>query len=248
MLCKDDFFDPLGAFPCVTFRHDDADGTLSNTQTINNVATGSGYSVAETVPSGWDQSSATCDDGSPVTNIDVSSNETVTCTFTNRKRGQITLVKDAIPDDPQDFSFTAGGGLSPSSFSLDDDTDPALSNTRTFSNVPVGSGYSLAESIPSGWAQIGVADPDMTTYSDTTVSGGTQYFYRVRSSNGVGDSVYSGNANATTPASGRLISIASRISCGVTPRSSATRMWLWMCPLAARITVRSGWASLRARS
>ena len=30
---------------------------------------------------------------------------------------------------PQDFSFTAGGGLSPASFSLDDDLDPALSNT-----------------------------------------------------------------------------------------------------------------------
>ena len=75
---------------------------------------------------------AMCDDGSPVSNIDVAPAETVTCTFSNRKRGQIVIVKDATPDDPQDFTFTAGGGLSPASFPLDDDADPTLSNTRTF--------------------------------------------------------------------------------------------------------------------
>ncbi len=35
--------------------------------------------------------------------------------------GAIVAVKDAQPDDPQDFTFTAGGGLSPASFQLDDD-------------------------------------------------------------------------------------------------------------------------------
>ena len=84
---------------------------------VHDVAPGSGYSVSETVPSGWDQTSATCDDGSPVSNINVAPAEIVTCTFANRKRGQIVVVKDATPDDPQDFSFTAGGGLSPASFS-----------------------------------------------------------------------------------------------------------------------------------
>ena len=54
------------------------------------------------------------------------------------------VVKDSQPNDPQDFSFTAGGGLSPSSFSLDDDADPTLSNTRTFSNIVPGSGFSLS--------------------------------------------------------------------------------------------------------
>ena len=52
-------------------------------------------------------------------------------------------VKDAVPNDPQDFSFTAGGGLSPSAFSLDDDADGTLSNTRTFTGLLSGSGYSL---------------------------------------------------------------------------------------------------------
>ncbi len=57
------------------------------------VFAGSGYSAAETVPTGWELVSATCDDGSPVTNIDVSVNETVTCTFTNRTRGTINIHK-----------------------------------------------------------------------------------------------------------------------------------------------------------
>ena len=112
----------------------------------------SGYSIAESVPTGWDQTGATCDDGSPVSNIDVAAGETVTCTFPNRKRGQIVVVKDATPNDAQDFSFTAGGGLSPASFSLDDDSNGTLSNTRTFANVTAGAGYSLSETLPSGWS------------------------------------------------------------------------------------------------
>src|SRR5437870_7512495 len=90
-------------------------------QTFSNVTPGSGYSVAETVPSGWDLTSSTCSDGSPVSNIDVSPGETVTCTFTDRKRGTIIVKKVTDPSpDPSNtsFSFTAGGGLAPSAFSL----------------------------------------------------------------------------------------------------------------------------------
>ena len=88
------------------------------------------------MPGGWDQTSATCGDGSPVSNIDVAPGETVTCTFANRKRGRIVVVKDARPNDPQDFTFRAGGGLIPASFALDDDADATLSNSsRTFQNV-----------------------------------------------------------------------------------------------------------------
>jgi hypothetical protein len=72
-----------GASPATFTLDDDADPTLSNTQELQ-VSEGSGYSVAETPVNGWTLSSATCDDGSPVTNIDVSFEETVTCTFINR--------------------------------------------------------------------------------------------------------------------------------------------------------------------
>jgi hypothetical protein len=68
------------------------------------VPAGSGYSAAETLPlpSGWTAVSATCSDGSPVTNIDVSVDEVVTCTFTNRTRGTVNIHKqdDANPSNP----------------------------------------------------------------------------------------------------------------------------------------------------
>ena len=139
-----------------TFTLDD-DGNESNgvasTRAYTSVPPGSGYSVAETVPSGWTQASATCSDGSPITNIDVSAGENVTCTFTNDKQATLVVIKDAQPDDPQDFSFTTGGGLSPTSFQLDDDGDDsnALASSRTFTNLTPGSGYSVSEAPQPGW-------------------------------------------------------------------------------------------------
>jgi hypothetical protein len=55
---------------------------------------GAGYLVTETVPSGWTLTAASCDDGSPVSSIDVSAEETVTCIFTNTfaSPSAITLV------------------------------------------------------------------------------------------------------------------------------------------------------------
>ena len=66
--------------------------------------------------------------------------EVVTCTFSNRKRATLVVNEDSQPNDPQDFAFTAGGGLSPASFSLDDDSDGTLSNTRTFCEHRAGLG------------------------------------------------------------------------------------------------------------
>jgi hypothetical protein len=57
------------------------------------VFAGSGYAAAETTPTGWTLESATCDDNSPVTNIDVAVGETVTCTFTNKTRGSVLIHK-----------------------------------------------------------------------------------------------------------------------------------------------------------
>src|SRR5207244_920475 len=151
---------------------DDSDPTLSNTQSFDDLVPGGGYSVSEAVPAGWDQSSASCDDGSPISSLDAGPAETVTCTFTNRQRGSIVVVKDAQPNDPQDFSFAAGGGLSPASFSLDDDSNPALSNTRTFASVAPGSGYSLSETAPAGWKQSARSCDDGSPPSNIDVSPG----------------------------------------------------------------------------
>ena len=60
---------------------------------------------------------------------------------------------DTQPDDPQDFSFTTSGGLSPSSFTLDDDGDNGngLSNTAPSRTSP-GSHYSIAADAVPGLA------------------------------------------------------------------------------------------------
>ncbi len=53
---------------------------------------------------------------------------------------------------------------------------------------------------PGTWAQIATASSNVTAYSDTGVSAGTNYWYRVRAYNAGGDSDYSNQASATTPA------------------------------------------------
>jgi hypothetical protein len=68
----------------------------------------------------------------------------------------ITIVKDAVPDDAQDFPFTSGpvvNQCTPSGFLLDDDMDATLQNSMTF---PFSPGCNLfntfTEVVPFGWA------------------------------------------------------------------------------------------------
>ena len=104
------------------------------------------YSVAESVPAGWDQTSAVCDKGETIGSLDVEPGETVTCTITNTKRGHIVVDKVTLPaGDPQSFSFTAGGA-GYSNFAL---TDVAAPNNQEV----VPGAYSVAESVPAGWDQ-----------------------------------------------------------------------------------------------
>jgi len=78
--------------------------------------------------------------------------------------GTIVIVEDSDPNDAQDFAYTGsgpsgydfGGG-----FSLDDDSDGALPNTRTFSSLVPGS-YSLTQGAVTGWSLTNLvcSDPD----------------------------------------------------------------------------------------
>ena len=82
--------------------------------------------------------------------------------------GTLTIIKDAQPNDPQDFHFTTvGAGLSP--FDLDDDGTNAnpLSNSITFTNLAAGIPFTVTEDAVSGWTvpsiQCLVAVPGLTT-------------------------------------------------------------------------------------
>jgi hypothetical protein len=116
------------------------------------VLPGSGYVAAETVPEGWDLTSATCQDptnNSTPGNINVAPNETVTCTFTNtQQRGRIVVDKVTDPpNDPQSFHFTLSGG--PDSINQGFDLTHA-DNPHDSGAVKPGT-YSAVEDDQAGW-------------------------------------------------------------------------------------------------
>src|SRR5919197_2370709 len=87
-------------------------------KTYMGINPGSGYSVSESPPAGWDLDSAARDDGSPVSNIDLGSGETVTCTSNDRQRGSVSIHK---VDD-------AGNALQGAVFELYTDAAPLGGN------------------------------------------------------------------------------------------------------------------------
>src|SRR5205085_643259 len=115
-------------------------GTASFTSAT--LAPGSGYSVSETVPAGWDQTSTAWSSGT-VGNVIVAPGAQTTCTFTNTKRGTIRVVKNTIGGDGT-FPFTSTFGLS---------TLTTSAGTASFTSAALapGSGYSVSESATAGW-------------------------------------------------------------------------------------------------
>jgi hypothetical protein len=106
----------------------------------------------------WDLTSAVCDDGSAVGNVQLAAGETVTCTFTNTKRGRIHVDVVTTPSgDPQTFGFSLTGGPNAMSatYTLADASVPSDSGlTRTGT-------YALAAgSTPSGWDLASVSCSD----------------------------------------------------------------------------------------
>jgi CSLREA domain-containing protein len=153
----------LGAFTITT-----SGGTGS--QVFDNVVPGV-YAVTEgTPPAGWDFVGVVCGDpdGGTTTsgataNIDVDPGETVTCTYTNRKRGRVVVQKSAVGGD-ETFSYTGGLG----SFTI---TTSGGTGSQVFNNVVPGV-YAVTEGAPpAGWDFVGVVcgDPD----GGTTTSGAT---------------------------------------------------------------------------
>ena len=87
-------------------------------------------------------------------------------------------------------------------------TDPsalAVSGT-TLNSITVGwsdnsdneSGFQIERSTDnSTWAQVGLAAENATAFTDTTTAAGDLYYYRVRATNIIGDSAYTGTASGT---------------------------------------------------
>ncbi len=153
---------PAGA-PTNFSLDDDADGALPNTWTSATLDPGS-YTVVEGAVAGWTLGSLTCSNGNAYTSsiatdtgtrtatLGLVAGTNVSCRFVNvqQSAGSITLtvVKDALPNDPQDFAFTLTGQAG---FSLDDDANATLPNSQTFV-LPAGSTYTLSETPLAGWS------------------------------------------------------------------------------------------------
>ena len=98
----------------------------------------------------------------------------------------IPVVTVAIPAAPTALSATAASS-----------TQINLSWTDTASDH---TGFKLERKTGSGgtYAQIATPAASASSYSDSALSASTQYYYRIRAANSVGDSSYSNEANATT--------------------------------------------------
>ncbi|GAB4432585.1 MAG: hypothetical protein Kow0031_13970 [Anaerolineae bacterium] len=131
------FTGDLGAFSLTT-----SSGAAS--RSFTGLSSGN-YSISETVPAGWIQTGATCDNGDTPGNINLGSGVTVRCTFTNTKLSQIRLVKRTVGGDDS-FPFTS---TLPSAANFNLTTAGGLAQ-RVFSNLAPGS-YSISESVPAGW-------------------------------------------------------------------------------------------------
>ncbi len=127
------------------------DRTLNTSQdVVYDVAQGT-YNVSEQDKAGWMESANTC------SNLVINGNTplvdgvpTLSCTITNVKLAKLKIVKDAQPNDPQDFTFTVtGDGLTP--FLLDDDSDGTLPSSQQFTDLAPGD-YSVTEGSVFGWA------------------------------------------------------------------------------------------------
>lgn len=148
-----------------TLGHDQSSGWIEvdpNTGLVNGAVAGPSYSVSEAASPGYSLGAIVCNESTQDSTVDVanrtatysvSPGESVNCQFVNVPNGSVTIVKDGQPNSPQDFTFTgAGAGIQPAmaAFQLDDDNDPTLDNTITFSGVVPGS-YTITEQSTAGW-------------------------------------------------------------------------------------------------
>jgi N-acetylglucosamine-6-sulfatase len=81
----------------------------------------------------------------------------------------VTIVEDSAPNASQDIAYTGAFG----SFTLDDDSDPALPNRRVFTNVTPGT-YSVTQNVTAGWALKSLTCPFPT---ETNVATRTATFH-----------------------------------------------------------------------
>ena len=77
--------------------------------------------------------------------------ETIVCTYENKKDATVKIIKDAIPDDPADFTYSTSG-LGANFDLLDDDGDEANTLKRDKTITVSGTGFG-AKWVTPGWCR-----------------------------------------------------------------------------------------------
>ena len=123
------------------------------------------YSSTETVPSDWNLTDVSCDDGNSsgdtgtaTARFNVEPGESVTCTFTNTKWGSIGIEKQTLPDsDPATFAFNGyvGGNLG---------------DGQTVAMAVRPGQYGTTETVPAGWDLTDITCNDANSSGDTGTS------------------------------------------------------------------------------
>ena len=134
------------------------------------VRAGTYAATAAATPAGWDLVSSSCNDGSAVGSIGLSSGETVTCTFNYVKRGRIIIDEVTQPSgDPQSFPFVLTGGPDAlnASFSLTDTATPYQSVA-----LRPGTYASSQNPFPAGWDFVSAVCDDGSSYATIVLSAG----------------------------------------------------------------------------
>jgi uncharacterized repeat protein (TIGR01451 family) len=158
----------------ITFTPSDNDGTVNE---FLDVGVAWGGHLATQKDYGFQNGAASFPGASPQMVVDL--NPSVSGDQTNLNinpnaivpQEQITIIKDAVPNDSQDFGFTitgpTGANITPT-FTLDDDSDSTLSNQITFFGLVEGV-YTITEDSTSGWSLTGIT-PTENGVKDTTTS------------------------------------------------------------------------------
>lgn len=167
-------FSGTGPGVLTTFTISTSGSEHTGSQTFAGLTAGT-YTIAETVPAGWDLAPLPIDctvtsgsnttitpNGSSGVNIALgttgAATDSVACEFVDVKRGSITIEKGASPKDSQLFTFTTASLVSttslPPSFQIADSGTPP--NSQTFSAL-VPTIYSVTEAAVAGWRLVDVA-------------------------------------------------------------------------------------------
>jgi plastocyanin len=118
-----------------------------------------------------DDARLTVSDGHGAANVTLDAGETIHCVFTVTKLASVKVVQDAVPSPgPTSFDFTATG-LSPSSFTLDEDPGADHPASRTFSEISSFGAKTIEQDAADGWD---VSAIDCTGDDDSSIDLGAR--------------------------------------------------------------------------